>query len=144
MAKKSEEEAAVLRSAMAAYRIKNSNLPDAIGQLAQPYPNNVLPGFTPGMEEQFAQELQRIASQQQTASGTALTPPLKLAPVPSAFGKQVAEADKNRASTAPLSEPLRIIVDKDAHRLGLVSGRVLIRSYPVGLGAPVLRRESSP
>jgi lipoprotein-anchoring transpeptidase ErfK/SrfK len=36
--------------------------------------------------------------------------------------------------SSPLQEPISILVDKDKHRLALVSGNIVIRSYPVGLG----------
>jgi len=42
-------------------------------------------------------------------------------------------AGKYQAPT-PLQQPLEIIVDKGNHRLAVVSGGVLLRNYPVGLG----------
>ncbi|MDK8182515.1 L,D-transpeptidase [Paenibacillus sp. UMB4589-SE434] len=43
-------------------------------------------------------------------------------------------ASKTKAGKQPFKEALRIVVDKSSHRLALISGDQIIRSYKVGLG----------
>lgn len=117
-----QEALVVLRSAIRAYALKYGQLPESIDRLVRPYPDNVLPGYTPLMKEQFPTELERVAAEGAlTGSG--------------AGGKPSGQALAAPASLLePLAAPLEIVVDKQTHRLALVSGNVLLRSYPVGLG----------
>ncbi|WP_408638363.1 L,D-transpeptidase [Paenibacillus aestuarii] len=127
------EQAAVLQSAIAAYRQKSGTLPQQPEQLAQAYPDNLLPGLTPAMQAMFPQAL-KVAQAGGPARGAEQAAQPPAAEPGAAAGAEAAAAAQGRASAAPLSEPLRILVDTDKHRLALVSGNFLIRSYPVGLG----------
>lgn len=116
-----EEQMAVLRSAMAAYKAKYGQVPETVDGIARDFPMNVLPGYTEAMKRAYPA---LYMAQAGTAASSADS---------SATGTATANRTKS-ATAAGLSEPLEIIVDKDKHRLALVSGKVILRNYPVGLG----------
>ncbi|TBL81414.1 L,D-transpeptidase [Paenibacillus thalictri] len=115
-----QEQELVLHSSLQAFYSRYGKLPQAPGELNRPYPDNVLPGLTPYMEERFQQSAESMLAE--------------IAGKPAEAAALPAGASGAPLLTKPLSEPLRIIVDKTAHRLALVSGNVIIRNYPVGLG----------
>lgn len=122
--KQEQEELAVLKSAIAGYKELTGKLPESPDLLAESYPNNYLPGLTPRMEKAF---------------GTMLADYGKLSSSGAADGTGNREGYPNGAKghilPSPLLEaPLEIVIDKNAHRLALVSGNTVVRSYPVGLG----------
>ncbi|MEI7027461.1 L,D-transpeptidase family protein [Paenibacillus sp. y28] len=134
--KQQQEQQIVLRTALEGYMRSSGRLPETIGELSQSYPNNTLSGYTPGMEAAFEPlKAQLIAASQGAA------------PSPSTGGSPAGQAGSGGQQPSPLTnaaslaqagslvEPLQIVVDKDKHRLALVSGSLIIRSYPVGLGA---------
>ncbi|MFC3747907.1 L,D-transpeptidase [Paenibacillus sp. GCM10012306] len=125
-----QEEQAVLWSAMKAYQAAKGKLPDAMKDLAGPFPGNWLGGVTPAMKQAFK--------------------PLRAAAIPGAKGDQPEQQDTAQAPQgaagsgsgagggAPgqpyFASPLTIIIDKKTHRLAVVSGSVMLRNYEVGLG----------
>lgn len=122
-----QEEEAVLRSAVKAYMQRyGGELPESIDGLIRDYPNNLLPGYTDRMKRMY----QTIAGQQklppsgEAASGSGGIP----------GGVKGSAAKGGAAGPSPYGEPLAIVVDTKAHRLALVSGKTILRSYPVGLG----------
>ncbi|MHC0618478.1 L,D-transpeptidase [Paenibacillus sp. M.A.Huq-82] len=127
------EQAIVLQSAVLAYLQKTGGLPNEAEQLAKAYPDNLLPGVLPAMKSIFPQVIEKIQAQSQTGVE---------APKSSEESKKNANAAEPnnpgslqaKASTAPFSKPLEIVIDTEKHRLALVSGTYIIRSYPVGLG----------
>ncbi len=122
-----QEQLLVLRSAVAAYKRLHGKPPASIGEITAHYPGNILPGYTALMNEAFGSpdawdngtDAKSLANEERTVSGQNQRQSRK----PFVF-----PADPH------LSEPLQIIVDKKNHRLALVSGTVIIRNYPVGLG----------
>jgi len=114
----------VLRSAIYHYRNMNGRWPQAPEDLAGAYPLNVMAGWTDEMTVWFAE----------------LTEGLRLRDGADALGwPQGIQSHSGRAvpagTLAALAEmPLEIIVDKANHRLAVVSGKVLLRNYEVGLG----------
>ncbi|WP_230632843.1 L,D-transpeptidase [Paenibacillus athensensis] len=129
------EEALVMMSALMAYQQRHGALPNAPEQLVQPYPDNELPGLTEGTRAYFPQALaelqQVVVAGGQPADGAAAP---SAAPSPQASPAPGAQPAAAKAAAYPFTQPLEIIVDVDAHRLALVSGKFVIRSYPVGLG----------
>lgn len=121
-----QEEQAVLRSAVAAYRQRYGAEPAQPDQLARPYPDNLLPGLTPTMKAQFPIELKAAAS----AAGA----PASQTPALSSDASAVKSVLPGAGSPSPLPEALRIVVDKEQHRLALLSGNRIVRLYAVGLG----------
>jgi lipoprotein-anchoring transpeptidase ErfK/SrfK len=138
------EEAVVLSSAIAAFQQKTGVLPQRAEQLHEPYPNNLLPGLTPQMQVMFPRLLQekREGLTEKVSELGSLSKPDT---VSNAAGAQIPNSDEQQSPasssgegegtlSSPLQEPLSILVDKDKHRLALVSGNFVIRIYPVGLG----------
>lgn len=124
--KRESEEALVLSSALAAYENLHGQRPEQIEQLFLPYPNNILSGVTPYMREIYEQaEISRDGNRQAGSFGDRSD---------YADDPHAGSQPKSAAAVPPLTEPLAIIVDRDKHRLALVSGTTIIRSYPVGLG----------
>jgi lipoprotein-anchoring transpeptidase ErfK/SrfK len=117
-----QEQELVVKSAVSAYLKRSGQAPNELAEVSQPYPNNLLPGVTPAMEAWYQQEKEQLLPKLANAAGsTEGTQP------------QASEPAK-AAATEPFEEPMRIIVDKLTHRLAVVSGQVILRSYPVGLG----------
>jgi len=117
----------VVRSAVSAYEELNGNAPDGIEQLARNYPDNWLAGYTPAMKAYFEQWVgERQADGGANAGGNR--------PVSGGSDSEPRVTPALLSPEEALREPLRIIVDKATHTLALVSGNVLLRSYPVGLG----------
>lgn len=117
---KEQETLVALSSAMKNYRETNGSWPDSLEQLTQPFPNNWLAGSNDVMEEQFVPILARL-KQGTTRNG---------------MTGQGAEVELNPGQHAKpfFAEPLEIIVDMKQHRLAVVSGEIMLRSYRVGLG----------
>lgn len=114
-----EEQDVILRSLVKAYQDRfGQALPDTLDGVVRDYPNNMLPGYTDYMKTAYAKlvEANRAGSAQQGQDKTG------------------AIAAKPEAGSKLYPEPLEIIVDKESHTLALVSGSVILRSYPVGLG----------
>lgn len=118
-----QEQEAVLRSAIASYASLYGEPPASIDKLTGDYPRNLLPGYTDYMAGLYPQLV--AAFRDPTAAGGAGAPSAQ--PDRAAAGEPV-------AGSTPLAPKLEIIVDKQTHRLALVSGNIMVRSYPVGLG----------
>ncbi|MCS7460129.1 L,D-transpeptidase [Paenibacillus doosanensis] len=125
------EQELVLNSALQAYERKYGEAADSLADLSRPYPDNVLSGATPFMEQLY-QERKGQAAQAAAASAPVLADAEASASDASSAGD---EGVGTGGLVKPLSEPLSIVVDKSNHRLALVSGRFIVRIYPVGLGA---------
>ncbi|MBE9914331.1 L,D-transpeptidase [Paenibacillus donghaensis] len=122
-----QEEQAMLYSAIKAYKNRTGQFPDELSDLLRPFPENWVSGTTQDMKEVFQPLLQKAKAE---ASGKE----------PSA-SKNAADAKAGDGtflgtwgSKPFFAEPLKIIVDKNNHRLAVVSGRVMLRNYKVGLG----------
>lgn len=115
----------IVRSAVTAYETANGKPPERLEQLVRDYPDNWLSGYTPAMASYFDEWIGGRGGKAPDASN----------------GRQNDSAEDGQTSgsallspEAALQEPMRILIDKSTHTLALVSGNVLLRSYPVGLG----------
>ncbi|ULO05691.1 L,D-transpeptidase [Paenibacillus sp. 19GGS1-52] len=134
-----QEQLATLWSAISAFQKNKGSLPDSLQQLASPFPGNWLGGTTPVMKQKFT--ALRAAAASLSAPGAT-----KASPAPDAAsgtsGAAAASGTPNAAavsgggegSTPFFAGPLTIIVDKQNHRLAIVSGSIILRNYEVGLG----------
>ncbi|MFK7696398.1 L,D-transpeptidase [Paenibacillus sp. HJGM_3] len=122
--KAAEEQRLIVRSAWEAYSRTNGKPPESAEALVRSYPNNVLPGLTAEMAQTAGAWLSGAAPPPQPTGATPSAP--NAAPAPQSGGE----------ATRLLQHPLEIVVDKATHRLAIVSGSVILRSYPVGLGGP--------
>lgn len=112
-----QEQEVILRSAILAYRQRYGlPYPETLDGMMRDYPHNLLPGYTEAMQQAYALWLQSGAEEFLTQ------------------GLLEPEGSKAGASSVLYREPLEILVDKSNYRLALVSGPVILRSYPIGLG----------
>ncbi|MCD9025619.1 L,D-transpeptidase [Cohnella silvisoli] len=122
-----QEEKIALRSAMIRYKESKGTWPASPESLAADYPANTMAGWSESMTPWF-EELKNVIEDKsdgkipQTVGWPDNTGP------DTGHGKPAGQL-------SPLAEqPLAIIIDKDNHRLAVVSGNVLLRNYEVGLG----------
>ncbi|UHA76172.1 L,D-transpeptidase [Paenibacillus sp. 481] len=113
----------VTRSALTAAVSRGISLPDRWNGLAKPYPHNHVSGTTPHLAGDYAQL--KAAFDKQLLTAGAGTQGKQMAAVKALW--QANDAD-------PFKHPLRIVIDKQRHRLAVVSGNILLRNYKVGLG----------
>lgn len=141
-----QEHEIVLRSAELAFRKRHGRLPQSLDELTGNYPDNSLSGITREMKAVWeAQKGQQPpgspssstdgkAPAKSTAVGTDkganTATPAATAPPHQSKPRGIGVAP----SGTPFTEPLAIIVDRTTYRLALVSGSVILRNYPVGLG----------
>ncbi|MBN2984772.1 L,D-transpeptidase [Cohnella algarum] len=117
----------MLRSAMLHYKERTGSWPKSPEELAGAYPANAVAGWSEDLGAWFAElreELEKVDGAIPKTVGW-----------PDASGTTAQGIGMPAGSLASMTEhPLRIIVDKKNYRLAVVSGNVLIRNYPVGLG----------
>jgi lipoprotein-anchoring transpeptidase ErfK/SrfK len=151
--KQQQEQLVVLRSAMVSYEERYGDLPEKAEQLTRNYPQNLLPGLTELMRkayEVYTNGASVVESKNGNRAIEATSPPFSSPksnvdlpserpnftinrPVivkPNSSQKEIA----TYAAVPPLTDQLEILVDPNTHQLALVSGRVILRKYPVGLG----------
>ncbi|OXM84108.1 L,D-transpeptidase family protein [Paenibacillus rigui] len=131
------EQELVARSAVAAYTRLKGAPPASLQELSQPYPNNMLPGATAYMQQLYEQQKEQWVKEAAAMGGAASVPSTTASntSAPTDSGGTVGKAPAAGGLIKPLTEPMQIIVDKTNHRLALVSGQIIVRNYPVGLGA---------
>jgi lipoprotein-anchoring transpeptidase ErfK/SrfK len=136
------EQELVLRSALASFVRKNGQVPQDLKALNQPYPQNMLPGVTSYMQQLFDQQKDQLIPE--TTGQRISNQPQEQSSAPSGTGNEGGSSPLVSTGNAaapksglmkPLTEPLRIVVDKSNHRLAVISGQMIVRNYPVGLGA---------
>ncbi|MDQ0058425.1 L,D-transpeptidase [Paenibacillus harenae] len=125
-------------SAVTQYKKLYGNWPSKLDDLVRPYPNNVLAGMKDGMREVFREVLERLKARERAdKNGEKGT---------KASSGQDGSGNDNEAAAVSVigtngymepdwSKPLEIVVDKATHRLAVVQGNIIVRSYKVGLGA---------
>lgn len=131
--KQAQEEKLVLRSAIIRYREKTGEWPQSPEALSGDYPNNWLSGWNPEMTGWF----EELTEAEREGLGRTQDDDAKQVDV--GWPDQADEGKYSGATPAGLyeqfkQEPLEIVVDKSQHRLAVVSGNIIVRSYQVGLG----------
>lgn len=102
-------------------------MPEKAEELTGNYPDNIIPGMTPYMETMFIKIREEVH--------TKLGMNKEAEPVKSGPAKWLATSVKpEHAEDQLFEEPLRIVVDRRAYRLAVISGNTIIRTFPVGLG----------
>ncbi|MEO3944203.1 L,D-transpeptidase family protein [Gorillibacterium sp. CAU 1737] len=128
-----EIDRAVLQTAVSAYEKEKGQEPARAEDLVQQYPNNRLSGLTSTMKKQWPRVASASGGTGDEPKATSDSHPPNENPKPSPSPG----SSKSKANpTYPLEQPLEIIVDRRNHRLAVVSGGVILRNYPVGLGGP--------
>ncbi|GMK39599.1 hypothetical protein PCCS19_26530 [Paenibacillus sp. CCS19] len=136
-----QEQRWTLASGIRHYYNRTSQWPASVDDLVKPYPNNYMAGDTPMMQtifEPLVTELKREMKGQETGKATGA------ASTNEQSNDAQSEDDQGKAGKGNASPqasavqwsntPLQIRVDKTTHRLAVVSGDIIIRSYKVGLG----------
>ncbi|MFD0714054.1 L,D-transpeptidase [Paenibacillus sp. GCM10027626] len=118
-----QEERWTLASGIYHYHELFERWPSSLDDLIRPYPNNVIAGESPSMRSLFPDMLAALKLEQSGGKGTGDGKKKELR----------AGALNGRAVHLPVA-PLSIIVDTDSHTLSVVTGDVIVRSYPIGLG----------
>jgi hypothetical protein len=134
---KVQEERWTLISAITHYEELFHKWPQKLEDMVRPYPNNVLSGETDNMRAMFSEVLKKLKTQAALAAGgsDAKSDSSQQGSSQSDKAPSTASGQAGQSQTLSLPEsPLSIIVDKDTHRLAVISGDVIIRSYPIGLG----------
>jgi lipoprotein-anchoring transpeptidase ErfK/SrfK len=122
-----QEEKIALRSAMIRYREINGVWPATPEQLAADYPANTMAGWSESMTPWF-EELKGVLEDKKDGKIP------QSVGWPDNTGPETGHG-KPSGQLSPLAvQPLAIVIDKDNHRLAVVSGDVLLRNYEVGLG----------
>jgi len=122
-----QEEKIVLRSAMIHYREKNGKWPAAPESLAADYPANIMSGWSENMTPWF-DELKAVLENKKDGKIP------QTVGWPDRTGPDLGHGTPAGQLAAITDQPLAVIVDKDNHRLAIVSGDVILRNYEVGLG----------
>lgn len=120
----------IVRSSISSYEAVHGKRPDSIDQMVRNYPDNWMSGYTPAMKAYF----ERLTAERQGEGGEGSEAPGRVSPSAAAAGAAQTGGSPLLPGAEALQQPLRILVDKTTHTLALVSGNVLLRSYPVGLG----------
>jgi lipoprotein-anchoring transpeptidase ErfK/SrfK len=122
-----QEQLLVLSSAVEAFYRRNSRMPNKAEELTGNYPDNIIPGMTPYMETMFSKIREEVH--------TKLGMNKEAEPAKSGPAKWLATSVKpEHVEDQLFKEPLRIVVDRRAYRLAVISGNTIIRTFPVGLG----------
>ncbi|MGM1046939.1 MAG: L,D-transpeptidase family protein [Bacillota bacterium] len=115
---------AVLTEAIQRYRERNGKLPGSLDELMRPFPNNWLSGKSPAMKILFP-----ILTGNGAADKDGIHKKKKT------VGQQMPEGlGSSPDGQAFFTKRLEVIIDRKNHRLGVISGSVLLRNYEVGLG----------
>jgi lipoprotein-anchoring transpeptidase ErfK/SrfK len=127
-----QEEKIVMRSAMIRYQQSKGKWPASPEALTGNYPANTIAGWSENMTQWF-EELKEVLENKKDGK---IPKSVGWPEQPAADNSDTEKGDGTPSGLlTPLTEqPLAIIVDKDNHRLAVVSGDVLLRNYEVGLG----------
>ncbi|MEC0134585.1 MULTISPECIES: L,D-transpeptidase [Paenibacillus] len=129
-----QEELATLWSAMRAYQNHKGKLPVSLAELTRPFPENWIGGTTPVMKRDF-NSLKEVATAKALGiPEVAEEPPSSIVEAGMGIPTALSESGSNGKGVPFFDQPLRVIVDKQKHRLAVVSGSVILRNYEVGLG----------
>lgn len=122
-----QEEKLVMRSAMIRYREQTGNWPSSPEALAANYPNNTLAGWSENMTPWF-NELKAVLEDKKDGKIP------QMIRWPENTGPDFGHGTPAGSLASIAEQPLSIIVDKENHRLAVVSDNVILRNYKVGLG----------
>ncbi|MNZ77900.1 putative L,D-transpeptidase YkuD [compost metagenome] len=119
-----QESLAVLSSAMRHYREKTGQWPTSLKDLNKPFPDNWLAGTNNIMKDNFIPMLSQLQNNRADNKADA-----------NVHSGNTATGKSSLQEGEPyFTQPLEVMVDKTTHRLVVVSGSVIVRSYKVGLG----------
>lgn len=123
---KEQEDLLVLSMAVRSFKQQEGRVPVSLSELVQPFPRNWLSGSTDNMKSHFGE-----LSATYDAGGIGKDPSVT---VPKKGDLNLSPLDGEMGDAVYFKEPLEVIVDKQNHRLAVVSGNIILRNYKVGLG----------
>ncbi|MBO2942591.1 L,D-transpeptidase [Paenibacillus sp. F411] len=120
---------AVLASALDSFYTAKGRLPKELKELSGPFPENWLAGSSDKLEELYKvyTDVNGSVTKARAERQGASTELAMLEKMPGLLGSSPDGAPFFR-------EMLRVVIDRKQHRLAVVSGDVILRSYKVGLG----------
>lgn len=122
-----QEEKIALRSAMIRYKESKGEWPATPETLTGDYPNNSIAGWSENMSPWF-EEL-KDTLEDKTDGKIPQTPGW-----PDSSGPETSHGVPAGQLSPMAEQPMAIVIDKENHRLAVVSGNVIVRNYAVGLG----------
>lgn len=122
-----QESKLVLRSAIIRYKERTGSWPANPEALNADYPNNTIAGWSKEMTPWFNEVMVELKDPKDGKLPTTAGWPLESGPI-SGRGTPAG------ALTPLKQQPIAVIVDKNSHRLAVVSGDIILRNYEVGLG----------
>lgn len=130
-----QEEIATLWSAMRSYQNAKGKLPATLSELTGTFPENWIGGTTTVMQREFG-PLKAVAMTKVTQGATEATaePSSSTNEGVRSIPTALSESGSVASDIPFFDQPLRVIVDKQNHRLAVVSGSIILRNYAVGLG----------
>jgi lipoprotein-anchoring transpeptidase ErfK/SrfK len=129
------EAATVLRSALYQFVQRNGYFPDSLTALTESFPNNYLTAIP---KEPNTQSNLVLSSPNDQGGGWVYRKPESDWPLLIAV-QQAIQPNRIESPLIPFA-PIAVQIDKSTNRLGVLSGDVTLRSYPVALG----RNSSTP
>lgn len=120
-----QESLAVLGTSIRNYKEKTGKWPKSLSDLTKSYPDNWLSGNNNIMKRDFDALLAKLQNGNKKELGD---------DVNSSSGESLNSESTLGKQEPYFTEPLKVLVDRDTHRLAVVSGDVILRSYKVGLG----------
>jgi lipoprotein-anchoring transpeptidase ErfK/SrfK len=129
-----------LASAIIQYERKNKKWPEKLDDLIRPYPNNYLAGERGGMRALFAGVSLKVKNAKAQKDKSIREQGAGKGDSTAEDGKETPQKNKsplvgtNGILDKEWNQPLEVIVDKATHRLAVVQGNIIVRSYKVGLG----------
>jgi hypothetical protein len=129
-----QEELATLWSAIRAYQDAKGKLPDTLADLTGSFPENWIGGTTTVMKREFS-PLKAVAKNKMAPGTEDIAQPSSSSNDGVRIIPTALSVSGSVASDVPFfDQPLRVVVDKQNHRLAVVSGSIILRNYEVGLG----------
>lgn len=126
-----EESLAVLSSAMKHYKEKYGEWPSELSELNKPFPNNWIAGTDVVMKQSFKPLLTQLRKSERIGKldGSSHTEDEE-----TKNNSQTQQGKPQTGAEPYFTQSLEVIIDLKQYRLAVVSGNVMLRSYPVGLG----------
>jgi lipoprotein-anchoring transpeptidase ErfK/SrfK len=134
---KKQEELVALSGAISYFLQKEGRVPESFNELSQPFPRNSISGSTEIIRKYFdeikdiyAATISEGSSVENSHNENSLST-LELGLSPTASASSVRDGIGDEIF---FKQPLEVIIDKENHRLAVVSGHIMLRNYKVGLG----------
>lgn len=130
-------QAVVLLSAITTFQEKNGRVPEQFDELIEPFPNNILAGTSLSLKKLFIELLAYAKDNEKEFPGSSNTYTdnwKSQMNVKDGAKAHMVSFEDTWGGEPALQSPIQIVINKNTHRLMVLSGNVVLRSYEVGLG----------